>query len=498
MSDTAAIPAGPPARLKAGALGIVEATVTSLSDMAPAMSLFFTLSFIAGSVGASIPFVFLIAMVGILFTANSLAQFTRILPSAGSFITYITTSFGPAVGTVLATFLILGYAVAAGAVYSVLGGWTSDVLHRDLGISINWIAVMIVLLIVFGVLLVLGIQVSTRAALILFLFETAVLLVLGMIIVANKSVSLTATPFTPPSSTVGLTGFATAFALAIYSFVGWEAAAPLAEETNNPRRNVPLALIAAVVILTIIYVFVTYAAVAAYGVGHMNVLAKDLTPFATLARLYMGPLRGLVDIAGITSIGASTLALTNTQGRILFHGGRAGIYPRPLGTISHRFQTPYVALITYMAMVTIGVFATMAWLGAAKLANDPFTLFGVLGTFGTLPLIIIYGLTNVALMVYTARHGHEHMNPITHYIVPAIGAIVLLAPLWDFFQTTTPPFDRVPEITALVFVFSLIYGLLVAWMRPVAARRVALAFEGYEIPPAAASVVGEVAPPPLQ
>jgi len=469
-------------RLRSGSLSAMEATVTSLSDMAPAMSLFFTVSFIAGSVLASIPFVFIIAMVGILLTANSLAQFARILPSAGSFVTYLTTSFGPKAGTVLGTFLILGYTTAAGAVYSVLGGWTSDVLHRDLGITINWVPIMIVLLIVAAVLLVVGVEVSTRAALVLFLFETAVLLILGVVILVNNGGHITGAPFSPPSGKVGLTGFATAFALAIYSYVGWEAAAPLAEETNNPRRNVPIALITAVVVLTAIYVFVTYAVVLGFGVGHMDALSKDLTPFTTLAHVYMGPLRGLVDIAGITSIAASTLALTNTQGRILFHGGRAGIFPHALGTISRRFQTPYVALITYMVMILIVVTVSAVWLGASKLANDPFTLFGVLGTFGTLPLIIIFGLTNVALIVYTVRVGHEHMNPITHYVLPAIGAIVMLAPIWDFFQTTTPPFDRVPQIAIALFVVSLIYGLIVVKMKPEAAQRVVAAFEGHDTP----------------
>ncbi|HZU11328.1 MAG TPA: APC family permease [Chloroflexota bacterium] len=465
--------------LRHGALTLSEATVTGLSNMAPAMSLFFAVSFIAGSVGAAIPFIFLLAMIGILFTANSLAQFARIYPSAGSFITYITTSFGPQIGTVLATFLMVGYAVAAGAVYAVLGGWTADVLARDLGIHINWLIVMFVLLAAFEVLLVLGVQVSTRAALVLFLFETIVLLVLGIIMVANNGSHLSATPFAPPSGTA-LTGIATGFALAIYSFVGWEASAPLAEETSNPRRNVPIALLIAVIVLAAIYVFVTYAVVIAYGVGHVHKLASDLTPFATLAHIYFGPLRGLVDIAGITSISASMLALTNTQGRILFHGGRAGIFPSFLGHIHPRFQTPWVALITYGVMVVVAVLVTMAWLGAAKLANDPFTIYGVLGTFGTLPLIIIYALTSVALIVYTARHSHEHFNPLTHYIAPAVGFLVMLAPAWSFFQTTTPPFDRVAEITLLLFAFALVYGLIIAYTRPQAAARVGEAIEGVE------------------
>jgi len=85
------------------------------------------------------------------------------------------------------------------------------------------------------------------------------------------------------------------------------------------------------------------------------------------------------------------------------------------------------------------------------------------------------------VIVYTVRFGHEHMNPITHYVLPAIGAIVMLAPIWDFFQTTTPPFDRVPHIAIALFVFSVIYGLIVVRMKPEAAQRVVEAFEGHEI-----------------
>ncbi|MDQ2744528.1 MAG: APC family permease, partial [Chloroflexota bacterium] len=310
---------------------------------------------------------------------------------------------------------------------------------------------------------------------------TAVLLVLAIIILVNKGGSLSAAPFAPPSSaTGGLTGIATGFALAIYSFVGWEASAPLGEETDNPKRNVPIALVTAVIVLAAIYVFVTYAVSIAYGVNHPKTLAADLNPFSTLARIYFGPLRGLVDIAGITSICASTLALSNTQGRILFHGGRAGIFPSVLGKISDRFKTPYIALMTYMTMVIVAVLVTMAWLGSAKLANDPFTIYGVLGTFGTLPLIIIYGLTNVALIVYTVRHRPQQMNPVTHYLLPAIGVIVMLAPAWDFFQTSAPPFDRVAEITLLLFAFALVYGLIIARTKPAAAERVGTALAGYE------------------
>lgn len=160
-----------------------------------------------------------------------------------------------------------------------VGGWTQNVIQRDLGVSINWLLLMIIGLVILGTLLVIGVQISTRAALILFLFETAVLLPLGIVIVANRGAHLSATPFAPPATTGGLTGIATGFALAIYSFVGWEASAPLAEETDNPTRNVPIALITGVIILAAVYVFITFAVVSAYGTSHMSKLASDAWDF---------------------------------------------------------------------------------------------------------------------------------------------------------------------------------------------------------------------------
>jgi len=74
--------------------------------------------------------------------------------------------------------------------------------------------------------LVRGIQVSTRAALVFFLFETVVLLVLGIVIMIREASHFSAVPFAPPPASSGLTGIATGFALAIYSYVGWEASVP--------------------------------------------------------------------------------------------------------------------------------------------------------------------------------------------------------------------------------------------------------------------------------
>ena len=74
------------------------------------------------------------------------------------------------------------------------------------------------------------------------------------------------------------------FSLAVLAFGGFEAAAPLAEETRNPRRNVPIAVIGAVLISGVIYVVGSYALVIAFGVGRTSALASDPNPFHTRPR----------------------------------------------------------------------------------------------------------------------------------------------------------------------------------------------------------------------
>ena len=98
------------------------------------------------------------------------------------------------------------------------------------------------------------------------------LLVLSLtILVKGGATGLSATPFSWPSG--HSSDVLLAFSLAVLAFGGFEAAAPLAEETRDPRRNVPIAVIGAVLVSGVIYVVGSYALVTAFGVGHAGALA---------------------------------------------------------------------------------------------------------------------------------------------------------------------------------------------------------------------------------
>src|SRR6201982_4212166 len=91
-------PAWEGASLERGQLGLFGVIMPGVAQIAPAFNLFFTTGLMVGLAGASVPLIFLISMVGMVATASSLAQFSSVYPSAGSFITYITRAIGAQVG----------------------------------------------------------------------------------------------------------------------------------------------------------------------------------------------------------------------------------------------------------------------------------------------------------------------------------------------------------------------------------------------------------------
>src|SRR5207248_2573648 len=143
--------------------------------------------------------------------------------------------------------------------------------------------------ILYGALVVapviVGLKFGVRVTVVLYMFEVVLLLALSLtILVRGGNSGLSSAPFTWPG---GSKDVLLAFSLAVLAFGGFEAAAPLAEETRNPRRNVPLAVLGAVVVSGIVYVIGSYALVTAFGAGRAAALAADPNPFHTAAHTFI-------------------------------------------------------------------------------------------------------------------------------------------------------------------------------------------------------------------
>jgi amino acid transporter len=462
-----------PEKLERNQLGLFGIIMPGLAQIAPAFNLFFTTGVMVALAGASAPLIFLISMVGMVATASSLAQFSGVYPSAGSFVTYITRAIGTKVAVAIGVITILGYIIAFGGIYIFVGSY---IVQNVLGNPHIWGITQLVT-IAYGVLVVapviVGLKFGVRVTVVLYVFEVILLLALSLTILAKGGASgLSATPFTWPggkSNDVLL-----AFSLAVLAFGGFEAAAPLAEETRDPRRNVPIAVVGAVIVSGIIYVIGSYALVTAFGVGHAGSLAADPNPFRTAAKSFLPFLAPVITWVFLSSVTSSYVAANTQTSRVIFAGARGGLWSRSLAGISPRYKTPAAAVVAFVApSILIGIVSTAF--------TDPGTASGFLGTYGILGLIIMYLVANIALIVEWAKLRRRGIskNPWLWVVTPIIGVIVLAIPVWGDLRPGQPsPYNILPWLTIGLIAVGIGYASVLARFRPQAMDRAPALLEG--------------------
>ena len=460
--------AGSDPQLRRDALSLSHIVASTLASIAPAMSFFFGFAVIVQGAGLAAPLTILTAMIVILFLTNTIAQFSRFVPSAGSFVTFCGEAFGASVGAAVAVFLIFGYVVAASTVVSIAGVWIAETLKTFAGVSVPWAILTVLIAAGTGWLVMRGVGISTLWSGVFFYFEAALLVLGSVFMLVAHSHSLTLAPFKFSNLTGGLAGLGAGFPLAVYLFIGWENSASLAEETEDPRRNIPRALITGTLAIGIFYIFLAYATVVGFKMD-AHALGVSHLPFIDGLKASAPSLLAVAYIAGATSILGSLIGLVNSQARILFHSGREGLLPEFLGKIHPRHQTPHSAMWLFLA-IAVAMILGFSFFG--KVAQMDY--FGFAGTLGTIPIILCYMFTNIALPVYVLRHHRDELDVLRHVLLPIAGTLIMLIPLWGLIQPGQAwPFNVFPWIALGVLTISIIYGIVIVRFSPGLARRIA-------------------------
>src|SRR5205807_2729686 len=176
----------------------------------------------------------------------------------------------------------------------------------------------------------------------------------------------------------------------------------LGEETRDPRRSIPRAVIGTIIITGIFYLLMIYASDIGFGLGNSAKWASDPAPLDTLATRYVGSwLAVLVDIAVLFDALVVMSAFMATTSRGLFALARHELLPAPLASISSRFRTP-LGGITFVGVVALVILAIVAItqmnVAAAVVPVNVITVFGIMSTIGSLLIELIYiGLCVAAL-----------------------------------------------------------------------------------------------------
>jgi amino acid transporter len=479
------------------AVGLREVLFQSITHMAPAAAVAFSIIVGANFAAGALPLSVLFALVGCLLVAVSIGQLAKQLPSAGGFYTYAARGLHPAVG-----FLVgWGYAfvepLVAPLLYLIFGNVVASTLQAEFGWSYDtwWVVAAVaaaLLVFVFGWF---GIRLSTGAGTILGLFEILVFAALAVTLIVQAGDANTGTVFGTEFATVegfgGLSGVIAGSVYTILAFIGFEAAAPLAEEARDPRRTVRLAVIYSCLLIGLFYVLTTYAAAVFFGPDRFAEFptAGGNNPWDFLAREAWGAGWVLVFLAIANSAIANANASANAATRTWFAMGRIRLLPRMLEHVNPRWRSPDVAVVLQL-VVGVGV---AVWLG---LQYEPLTAFAVVGTIVTAVIIAIYMVVNLSCLVFYLRERRGQFNLLLHGLIPLLGIAAFVPAFltavgiqaFDFISALPYPISLVGPVVGIWYAIGLVYLIVLATRRPERLRDTGKVFVEEEVVEAATPV----------
>jgi APA family basic amino acid/polyamine antiporter len=372
-----------------------------------------------GDAGPAIVLSFVLAGVTCAFSALSYAELASSIPVAGSAYTYGYATMGELVAWIIGWDLILEYAVSVAAVAVGWGQYFNALLDDLFGVAlpesiatapgegavVNVPAVFLVLAVT--ALLIVGVRETARANTIMVFTKIAVV-VLFIVLAVTGFKAGNLTPFTPH----GLDGIVTAGSVVFFAYIGFDAISTSGEEVKNPGRHLPIAIITALAVCTLLYILVSLTASAAMPYTRLN--GQDAPLAAVLDSLGFSFGATVISFGALVAITSVVLTVLYGQTRIMFAMCRDGLLPRGFSKVHPRRRTPVRITATFGILIAIlAAFVPLAEI--VKLVNIG-TLFAfVITNIGVIvlrrtrpdlqrgfrvPFVPIFPLIGAALAIY--------------------------------------------------------------------------------------------------
>jgi amino acid transporter len=456
-------------QLEGNAIGLPEVLFQSITHMAPAVATALSIGAATGFAGRLTPLAVLLAMVACLFTAYSIGQLAKHLPSAGGMYTYVTRGLGPFVGWLMAWAFTLAEPLVAPILLAAFGFFGATFLQAYLHIGEGFTYLWVVLAILCGVLLwwliSSGVGISTRTGVILGAIEIGIFVFISALLILKAGSRNTLSVFIPGDEGAGPAFQGMIFCL--LAFIGFEAAAPLGEETREPRRTIPRAVIWSTIAVGAFYVFNYYAATVYFGPDKMAdfLTFNNSDPWGGMATEVLGTLGGiLVVFAIINSSFANANSGATAATRSIFSMGRGGLLPRWFAKLRPVERTPINA-IHFQALLAIVV----AVVGGLVLVDDPYpgsgpiNIYVFIGTMLGLLFASMYIAVNLAVIGFYWRERRDEFNVVKHLVVPVLGVIAMIPALLSVIGGLTIPILNV-KLAPFSGALSLIAPIAIVWM----------------------------------
>jgi amino acid transporter len=401
-------------RLGASKLTLIDCIAQSVGFMGPVFSAAFIIPLIIGvnaaarGAGTSAPLAVLLAGVGVFALGWIVAEYAKRIHAAGSLYDYVSDGLGPTIGAASGWLYYGGTIILTTGLGLLIGGYVHDnlmpvVFSVDDGLMPIW-AWQVLFAVGLFLVLYYGVQISTRVQLTLALISVAVVLVYFLsVIIRLGGDNDFAKAFNPNPEPDGFTGILFGVLYGVLIFVGFETAANLAEETAEPKKSIPRAVLLSVVVVSIFYIIAAYTEIAGFGFD-MSVITSPEVAGAPLFALgapggefgsdFILKLLLIVVFLDMLAVYVGA-AVASTRG--VFAMARDRRLPAMAASVSPRYGTPVGAIVLLMVVQALLIAASEWWDALFALEGLPhyFSLFAWCATFGGFALIVVYFLMSI-------------------------------------------------------------------------------------------------------
>ena len=390
--------------------------------------------------GPSVTIAFIVAAFGCALAGLCYAELSSSIPISGSAYTYTYATMGEFLAWIIGWDLILEYAVGAATVgiawSEYLNNLLVNVLHTNPipfefshspfqtspdGVSgiINLPALFIVGAI--SMLLIKGIQESAFVNSIIVIVKVAIVIMI-IIIGWNFVDPANHTPYIPPSSIFtdehgidhnfgGFWGIIGAAGTVFFAFIGFDAVSTAAQETKNPKKNMPIGILGSLAVCTILYILFAHVLTGVATVEDFRTGGKEASVAFAINKYMIGYewLGQLVTVAILAGFSSVILVMLLGQSRVFYAMGKDGLLPKAFSELHPKFKTPYKANIAIL--VIVGTFAAFV----------PGDIVGDMTSIGTLFAFVLVCIAVIILRVKEPNMVREFKTPWVPFI-PILGA----------------------------------------------------------------------------
>ena len=392
-------------------LSVLEVTLMGVGSILGA-GVYIIIGEAAGLSGNSLWLSFILAAIVAIFTGLSYAELSSRFPHAGAEYVYVENSFGKTTAWLIGWLIIVGSIVGGTAVTIGFSNYFSAIFGTPILLT------SIFVLFVICIILIAGVQETAIITILFTLIEAA-----GLIIIIFIGI-----PYFGSANyfeiTKGISGLIDASILIFFSYIGFEGISRLAEETKDPKRNIPRAIIYSIIIVTIIYAFVGIAAVSIVG---WQELAASKAPLALIAEKVFGENSFIIlSVIALFATFNTTLFVLLSGSRFVYGMAERKALPSMFLLVSKKLKTPWVAIIgivsasilflyiedlktvanlTNFAIISVFIVvnASVIYYRYKKPIHDGFIIPISLGKFPLIPFIGIllsfFMITNLSIIV---------------------------------------------------------------------------------------------------